>query len=289
MFGWHPRLSVDAFLGTDPCEQGAADHTSYVSKLRERMKYAYKVAGTEAAKVSARNKNRYDRSVRETKLEIGDRVLVRKVGLKGKNKLADKWEQEPYLVINIPNSDIPVYEVQQEMGKGRKRTLHRNMLIYFNSIPLEVPTMEPRCKVKSSKPIPSAHGDHSSGSEDSSESDTDDEPVKLLRSSRKRPLRNTPDNLTTTALEPVSAIAIEATPHEATVVEPEFLNSENVSNVRDQTSQTVGDYEGNSHREPPQGPPILRQSTRTCKQPDRYGQWVFSQQVGQTRSGEIFV
>ena len=42
---------------------------------------------------------------------------MRKVGLKGKQKLVDKWEQEPYVVKQIPNSDIPVYRVQREVGK----------------------------------------------------------------------------------------------------------------------------------------------------------------------------
>lgn len=101
MFGWHPRLSVDAFFGNDPGQLGASEPTSYVSKLKERMKYAYEAARAEASKSAAKNKDRYDRSIRESRLEVGDRVLVMKVGLQGKHKLADKWEQEPYLVVHI--------------------------------------------------------------------------------------------------------------------------------------------------------------------------------------------
>ena len=29
----------------------------------------------------------------------GDRVLIRNVGLKGKNKLADKWDKDVYLIV----------------------------------------------------------------------------------------------------------------------------------------------------------------------------------------------
>ena len=61
---------------------------------------------------------------------------MRKVGLIGKQKLADKWEQEPYFVVNIPNTEIPVYKVQSEYGKVT-RTLHRNMLLPFNFISSE--------------------------------------------------------------------------------------------------------------------------------------------------------
>ena len=75
--------------------------------------------------------------MQESKLQVGDTVLVRKVGLKGKQKLVDKWEQEPYLVKQIPNSDILVYRVQREVGKGPFCTLHCNMLLPFTVIPSE--------------------------------------------------------------------------------------------------------------------------------------------------------
>ena len=136
MFGWHPRLSVDAFLGTDIGHTEAAkDPKSYVRKLRGRMQYTYKVAAHEIDKNAAQNKARYDLKVRESKLELGDRVLVRKVGFQGKHKLADKWEKEPYLVTRIPNNDIPVFKVLREDGAGSARTLHRNFLLPFNVIP----------------------------------------------------------------------------------------------------------------------------------------------------------
>ena len=51
----------------------------------------------------------YDQKVRESNLAVGDRVLIRALGLNGKTKIADDWEE-------IPNKDIPVYNVQQENG-----------------------------------------------------------------------------------------------------------------------------------------------------------------------------
>ncbi|XP_033756228.1 uncharacterized protein LOC117338972 [Pecten maximus] len=178
MFGWHPRLSVDAFLGTDPGQQGAVNPRSYIGKLRNRMDVAYKAARNEANKNAQQNKVRYDRKVRDSKLEVGDRVLVRKVGLKGKNKLADRWEQEPCVVINIPNSDIPVYKVTNEGSRGKSRTLHRNMLLPFNSIPLEVPPKVPVRKLGPTKQLVSP--DLTS----SSDSDTETELLPVEKSSR---------------------------------------------------------------------------------------------------------
>lgn len=36
---------------------------------------------------------------REYIVDIGDRVLIRNVGLKGKYKLADKWDKDSYIVL----------------------------------------------------------------------------------------------------------------------------------------------------------------------------------------------
>ena len=133
MFGSHPRLSVDAFLGISG-ESQTGDHNSYSQKLREKLQSAYEVAAEVATKSGEQNKARFDQKVHGSKLEPGDRVLVRKVGLKGKNKLADKWDEQPYLIQSMPDNDLPVYRVQAENGKGPVRVLHRNMLLPFNVI-----------------------------------------------------------------------------------------------------------------------------------------------------------
>ena len=44
------------------------------------------------------------------------------------HKIADKWSQETYSVVSQPNSDILVYEVKPEVGRGRIKVLHRNLL-----------------------------------------------------------------------------------------------------------------------------------------------------------------
>ena len=52
MFGTHPRLSVDAYLGFDPFEADASsNHQSYAKKLRTRLKFAYDVAAKAAGKM----------------------------------------------------------------------------------------------------------------------------------------------------------------------------------------------------------------------------------------------
>ncbi|KAH3803288.1 hypothetical protein DPMN_156991 [Dreissena polymorpha] len=43
----------------------------------------------------------------------------------------------PYVILAEPDPDLPVFEVQKEDGKGRKRLLHRNHLLPFISLPIE--------------------------------------------------------------------------------------------------------------------------------------------------------
>ena len=68
-------------------------------------------------------------------LIANDRVLVRNVSLRGKQKLADKWEEHPYVIISQPDPTVPVYQVKREGDRYKKvRTLHRNLLLPFMSV-----------------------------------------------------------------------------------------------------------------------------------------------------------
>lgn len=102
------------------------------------MKRAYEVASSVANQQALKNKDSYGKKIRECKIEVGDTVLVRKVGFTDTHKLADKWENEPYKVISQPHSDTLVFKVKLESGKGSTRTLHRNMLLPFNTITTSV-------------------------------------------------------------------------------------------------------------------------------------------------------
>jgi hypothetical protein len=74
--------------------------SSHACKLQKRSETAHMIAADEARKIKSKNKETYDSKVKEVKLEIRERVLVRNVGLKGKNKLADKWNEEMYVLVN---------------------------------------------------------------------------------------------------------------------------------------------------------------------------------------------
>ena len=64
-------------------------------------------------------------------------MLVKNAGVRGRRKLADRWEKDPYIVIDQPNEDIPVYRVKHEGASLRPitRNLHRNFLLLFIGLP----------------------------------------------------------------------------------------------------------------------------------------------------------
>lgn len=92
---------------------------NYAKKLQKRLDFSYKIASREADRSAYHYKSHYDSKIREATVHVGDRVLIRNVGLQGKNKLADKWARDTYIVINQPNSDIPVYQVRKEFGNEK--------------------------------------------------------------------------------------------------------------------------------------------------------------------------
>ena len=101
MFGWHPRLAIDAFLGNQTNLSSSSDRTSYIANLKRRLQFAYKTAAKTAEKASRRHKSRYDLKVRQSVLEPGDRVLLKNVAFRGRHKLENKWGKEPYIVLRF--------------------------------------------------------------------------------------------------------------------------------------------------------------------------------------------
>ena len=179
MFGWSPRLPIDSFLGVDPGNEGDNNPSEYVAKLQQRMKSAYAIASKESRKTGIKNKERYDAKVRETRLELGDKVLVKNVGLKGKNKLADKWEEMVYIVKEMPNPEVPVYKVKASGRSGRTRTLHSNILLPYSGfeegkevLPKQKELGEKQAKRESLEPyVPVMTRDLSNSSETDSETE----------------------------------------------------------------------------------------------------------------------
>lgn len=137
MFGHQPRLPIDLALGLPLRDGEQKSHSQYVQKLKSNLEESYKIATQNTTKIAAKNEARFNKHVTASKLEAGDRVLVRAVRLRGKHKFADKRESNVYVVVKQAG-DLPVYTLRPESREGPLWTLHRDLLLPCGSLPLSV-------------------------------------------------------------------------------------------------------------------------------------------------------
>lgn len=254
------------------------------------------MASNKARKSAEKNKRNYDLKVRETTLEVGDRVLVRQVGLRRKYELADRWEKTPYVVIEIPNSDVPVFKVQKESDTHVVRTLHRNMLLPFTAISGKLEVPEPTVKPLRRKIFAKRVQDKvSENSSESDQSDTDSVLPSLypVLQPRRRYNSNTsqmPSLITGT--DPRFELSNSFSDHGSLHTK----GAPNVIDVSDRSSaNTIRTDSGQSNstqpsEQPVHYPPVPRRSNRVRNDPDRFGEWVSGQiSVDNPDTQEYFV
>ena len=146
LFGRHPRLPIDLMFGIEG-QTNHENHSQYVAKWRKAMTEAYEIAGKKSSEAGIRAKQRHDHFVRSTVLLPGDRVLVRNLSQRGgPGKLRSHWEDRVHIVVSRKGEDSPVYVVKPETGTGENRTLHRNLLLPCNNLPLDIPNKNHRKK-----------------------------------------------------------------------------------------------------------------------------------------------
>ena len=127
MFGRIPRLPLDTLL---EYEDYSDNVDQYSENLRNNLKEAFETTAKAREEAAVSNKRLYDRSARGIMPQVGELVLVRKLGFQGKHKIADKWEEDVYRVVK-KDPELPVYTVVKDSDKSRNpklRTMHRNHL-----------------------------------------------------------------------------------------------------------------------------------------------------------------
>ncbi|KAL3967235.1 hypothetical protein ACER0C_029268 [Sarotherodon galilaeus] len=299
MFGRQPRLPVDLAFGLPLAKEGSTSHTQYVEKLKSHLEESYKLAIENSEKVMKRNKDRFDKNVTASQLNVGDRVLVRNVRVRGKHKLADKWESSVYIVVKKAGN-LPVYTVRPEGQDKPLRTLHRDLLLPCGYLPpseKETPTKQKRkMPVLPASPV---HADDNDNDEEelisylpvpfSAEPVTFTTTIDLPNTSQPVPVINQPDVPVVLATEEENAIlseepvpveeeqaidneTLEAGFEPVDLAEPshdeESLSSDSVT--PEASSNNLSQHSP-TESEPlsPEAEPPLRHSTRTRNPPDR--------------------
>ena len=154
MFGRQPNLPVDIMFGLNQDKDSeAASYDEFVEKLRNNLQSSYRLATDLALKSKAKQKRLYDRGTRDAPLRLGDRVLVQHKHITGMQKLADRWETHPYVVVS-KHPDVPVYVVCNQ-DTGKERTLHRNLLTPCMFLPLDDSISDPNSPSTSKANSPS--------------------------------------------------------------------------------------------------------------------------------------
>ena len=91
-------------------------------------------------KESERQKLYYDFKMRCQKLIVGDVVLVKEKGSSGNYKINDKWEVNPYMVLehmtDNKGQQLPIFRLREVVKEGTpcEKTPHCNMLYPFRSV-----------------------------------------------------------------------------------------------------------------------------------------------------------
>ncbi|XP_077091870.1 protein NYNRIN-like [Siphateles boraxobius] len=136
MFGRIPKLPVDVMFGQVLHDPVIVDHGSYAKTLMSYLHEAARIAQKHTEKEQKKQAKGYNRKVKGTCLNIGDRVLLSNKSERGKKKLADKWDPTVYTVKDR-NLQTNIYKLIDEEGKSK--VVHRNLILDISFLPIEPP------------------------------------------------------------------------------------------------------------------------------------------------------
>ena len=126
MFLREPKIPANLVVGLEEDGDMVQNEAEYVRQVREELEDAYQAANSAADQARSKQKANYDKKCKGDDFRVGDKVLVANKNLRGRRKIADRWEEEPY-TITSKMPDQPVYIVRR-VDTGLERTVHRNLI-----------------------------------------------------------------------------------------------------------------------------------------------------------------
>ena len=128
---WHwPHLPIDFYF---PMVRGSqkyqhVDH--YIAELCERLWEAFKEAQVWSTSKVEREKWYYNRKAKAISLEPDDLVLAKSAAYRGRRKVKDQWEEEPYKVECHIAEGVPSY-LMKNQWTGCSWVHHPNWLFFI--------------------------------------------------------------------------------------------------------------------------------------------------------------
>ena len=134
-FGRESRLPIDCILPLEPNRTRTKSYNKFVKDWKDSMRDAFQITSQNIETAAKANKRRYDAKIKTVQINVGDRVLVRNKETGGTGKMRSWWLREIYKVIEVYDL-VPVFVIQPIDGRPTK-TVHRNMLMLVNYMPLD--------------------------------------------------------------------------------------------------------------------------------------------------------
>ena len=125
MFGRDLRIPIDNELEL-PSGREAATAQTYVERLKQKLQWAFDIAQQNIRKDMAARKKYHDKMIRCHEVIENDLVLLRDKKPGSNYKIADKWVDGVYEVVE-KRKDGPVFRLHP-VGGGVEQIVHRNMI-----------------------------------------------------------------------------------------------------------------------------------------------------------------
>ena len=137
MFGRESRLPIDLVFQVRQDKLKRQTHEQFVQDWQMAMQEAVKVARDNQRKSAEYNKRYYDKRAKAVEIVVGDMVLVKNVREKSGGKLKSYWEESLFKVVEKKDG-LPVYTIKNLKKSRDVRTVHRNLIMKCDELPLNV-------------------------------------------------------------------------------------------------------------------------------------------------------